>query len=158
MCMFCKSLFVLLYSFCSSSIYGFWLPLWYLQSLLKDKHIVRLYNNPILWFHDLIIYFIHQFWQNIQIWALEDCFFPCILIFIVYIYVHHKNDSCLSICLFYLLFCLSFFDLQFLITPFAIYKLFFFVLLFFSLVIVLFVLRFTASDYPFCYLQTYLYN
>ena len=40
MCMFCRSLFVLLsFSFghcvvCSSSIYGFWLPLWYLQTLL----------------------------------------------------------------------------------------------------------------------------
>ena len=41
--MFCRSLFVHLYfSFdhcvvCSSSIYGFWLPLWYLQTLLKIK-------------------------------------------------------------------------------------------------------------------------
>jgi hypothetical protein len=36
MCMFCKSLFVLLYfSFvCSSSIYGFWLLLWYLLSIV----------------------------------------------------------------------------------------------------------------------------
>ena len=40
MCMFCRSLFVLSYfSFghcvvCPSSIYGFWLPLWYLQALL----------------------------------------------------------------------------------------------------------------------------
>jgi hypothetical protein len=40
MCMFCRSLFVLLYFFFGhcvvcSSIYGFWLPLWYLQTLLK---------------------------------------------------------------------------------------------------------------------------
>jgi len=39
MCMFCRSLFVLLYFFfCvvySSSIYGFWLPLWYLQTLTE---------------------------------------------------------------------------------------------------------------------------
>jgi hypothetical protein len=40
--MFCRSLFVLLYFFfwplvvCSSSIYGFWLPLWYLQTLLSQ--------------------------------------------------------------------------------------------------------------------------
>ena len=40
MCMFCRCCFVLLYFFvcpcvvCSSSIYGFWLPLWYLQTLL----------------------------------------------------------------------------------------------------------------------------
>jgi hypothetical protein len=41
--MFCRSLFVLL-SFscchcivCSSSISGFWLPLWYLQTLLTDE-------------------------------------------------------------------------------------------------------------------------
>jgi hypothetical protein len=38
MCMFCRLLFVLLYfffwPFCSSSVYGFWLPLWYLQTLL----------------------------------------------------------------------------------------------------------------------------
>ena len=39
MCMFCRSLVVLLFFsfghcvFCSSSIYGFWLPLWYLQTL-----------------------------------------------------------------------------------------------------------------------------
>ena len=38
MCMFCRSLFVLLSFFllaiavCPSSIYGFWLPLWYLQT------------------------------------------------------------------------------------------------------------------------------
>jgi hypothetical protein len=38
-CMFCRSLFVLLYFFfghgvvCSSSIYEFWLPLWYLLAL-----------------------------------------------------------------------------------------------------------------------------
>ena len=44
MCMFCWSLFVLLYFFfwslhcvvCSSSIYGFWLPLWYLQTPLPS--------------------------------------------------------------------------------------------------------------------------
>jgi hypothetical protein len=40
MCMFCRSMFVLLYFLfghcvvCSSSNYGFWLPLWYLQTLL----------------------------------------------------------------------------------------------------------------------------
>ena len=46
-CMFCRSLFVFLYFFflfghcyvCSSSIYGFWLPLWYLQTLLTLRHI-----------------------------------------------------------------------------------------------------------------------
>jgi hypothetical protein len=43
MCMFCGSLFVFCtFSFghcgvCSSSIYGFWLPLWYLQTLLTYK-------------------------------------------------------------------------------------------------------------------------
>jgi hypothetical protein len=31
MCMFCRSLFV-----CSSSIYGFWLPHWYLHTLLIE--------------------------------------------------------------------------------------------------------------------------
>jgi hypothetical protein len=41
MCMFCRSLFVL-FSFghsnvCSSSIYRFWLPLWYLQTLLTFR-------------------------------------------------------------------------------------------------------------------------
>jgi len=42
--MFCRLLFVLChFSFghcdvCSSSIYGFWLPLWYLQSLLVLHH------------------------------------------------------------------------------------------------------------------------
>ena len=41
--MFCRSLFVLSFSFCHCavcpSIYGFWLRLWYLQTL----HILRLY-------------------------------------------------------------------------------------------------------------------
>ena len=48
MCMFCRSLFVF-FSFvhcvvCSSSIYGFWLSLWYLQALLiidmKEKELL----------------------------------------------------------------------------------------------------------------------
>ena len=40
MCMFCRLLFILLHFpfghcvVCSSSIYGLWLPLWYLQTLL----------------------------------------------------------------------------------------------------------------------------
>jgi hypothetical protein len=38
MCMFCRSLFVLfllaIVLSCPSSIYGFWLPFWYLQTLL----------------------------------------------------------------------------------------------------------------------------
>jgi hypothetical protein len=44
-CMFYRSLFVLwTFSFghcfvCSSSIYGFWLPLWYLQTLLMISHL-----------------------------------------------------------------------------------------------------------------------
>ena len=42
LCMFCKSLFVLLSFFIwlvcyLSSIYGFWLPLWYLQIILANK-------------------------------------------------------------------------------------------------------------------------
>jgi hypothetical protein len=43
--------------------------------------------------------------------------------------------------------CLFFFDLRLLITPFGIFKVFVFVL---SVL-----LRFTASDYPLCYLQTF---
>jgi hypothetical protein len=47
--MFCRSLFVLLYfSFghclvCSSSIYGFWLPFWYPQTVLN--HATFYYSN-----------------------------------------------------------------------------------------------------------------
>ena len=46
LCVFCRLLFVLLYFFfghcvvCSSSIYGFWLPLWYLQTLLTSGLLV----------------------------------------------------------------------------------------------------------------------
>ena len=47
MCKFCRSLFVLLSFFCQincvvchSLIYGFWLPLWYLQTLLNDLSII----------------------------------------------------------------------------------------------------------------------
>ena len=42
--------FVFTFSFghgvvCSSSIYGFWLPLWYLQTLLEDsKHYLQVYR------------------------------------------------------------------------------------------------------------------
>ena len=51
--MFCRSLFVLLYfSFgqcvvCSSSIYGFWLPLWYLQTLLLTVFFVTCNSKRI---------------------------------------------------------------------------------------------------------------
>ena len=47
MCMFCRSLFVLLYfSFCHyvvcfSSIYGFGLSLWYLQTLLQPDPFIE---------------------------------------------------------------------------------------------------------------------
>ena len=45
MCMFCRLLFVLLYFLfwplcCSASIYGFWLPLWYLQTLRRGNCIM----------------------------------------------------------------------------------------------------------------------
>jgi hypothetical protein len=53
MCMFCRSLFVLLYFFflchcvvCSSSICWFWLPLWYLQTLLKSYIKSRNIKRP----------------------------------------------------------------------------------------------------------------
>jgi hypothetical protein len=45
MCMFWRSLFVLLYFFfghcviCSSLIYEFWLSLWYLQTCLNINHV-----------------------------------------------------------------------------------------------------------------------
>ena len=55
-CMFCRSLFILLYFFsfghcvvCSASIYAFWLPLWYLQTLLNAtfNNISAIsWNNP----------------------------------------------------------------------------------------------------------------
>jgi hypothetical protein len=54
MCMFCRSLFVLLYLFfchCivySSSIYGFWFPIWYLQTLLATCECYICYTI-ILW-------------------------------------------------------------------------------------------------------------
>ena len=58
--MFCRSLFVLLYFFsfghcvvCSSSIYGLWLPRWYLQTLLTQTHKIettshRISNEPLI--------------------------------------------------------------------------------------------------------------
>jgi hypothetical protein len=52
MCMFCRSLFALLYlcfGHCvvwPSSIYAFWLPFWYLETLLiKDYCNIRLIDN-----------------------------------------------------------------------------------------------------------------
>jgi hypothetical protein len=50
MCMFCRLLFVLLYFFfwplhCSASIYGFWLPLWYLQTLLSSIYYLSAFEN-----------------------------------------------------------------------------------------------------------------
>jgi len=55
MCIICRSLFFLLcfFSFghcvaCSSSIYGFWLPLWYLQALLTPIVKLLWYTNRVL--------------------------------------------------------------------------------------------------------------
>ena len=63
MCMFCGSFFVLFsFGHCivCPSIYGFWLPLWYLQTLFKIKQysFYLLYN----WFYNVMyIYFIWEF-------------------------------------------------------------------------------------------------
>ena len=54
-CMFCRSLFVLsslFFSFscvvCSSSIYGFWLPLWYLQTLLSTIFLFSKFSGGMV--------------------------------------------------------------------------------------------------------------
>jgi hypothetical protein len=52
-CLFCRSLFVLLYfiRLAIVLIYGFWLPLWYLQALLEHVqlyihiHVIHLFNH-----------------------------------------------------------------------------------------------------------------
>ena len=69
--MFCRSLFVLLcFSFghcvvCSSSIYGLWLPLWYLQTLLENgimnEAIQFLWDIWLTWYHN------QERWQNKRI-------------------------------------------------------------------------------------------
>ena len=44
---------------CSSSIYGFWLPLWYLQTLLVTPlHIYRLWRRTwlVAWLYDITTY------------------------------------------------------------------------------------------------------
>jgi len=62
MCMFCGSLVVLLYYFfgrcvvCSSSMYGIWLPLWYLQTLLITLYLVSLVVISIDMFIDVFFY------------------------------------------------------------------------------------------------------
>ena len=53
---------------CSSSIYGFWLPLWYLQTLFKYKYTHKhLYFQPFLFLILILILFI--FLPNLE------CFF-----------------------------------------------------------------------------------
>ena len=60
MCMFCRSLFVLCtFSFghcviCSSSIYGFWLPLWLSSNssshpVFGGVRVAHLFSFPVLW-------------------------------------------------------------------------------------------------------------
>ena len=68
-CMFCRSLFVLLYfSFghcvvCSSSIYGFWLLLWYLQTFLTIFDILPRYISQsfIECFNKSLLYFVFSY-------------------------------------------------------------------------------------------------
>jgi len=50
MCMFCRSLFILLSLFFGHcvfcpSIYGFWFPLWYLQTLLDSNRKSYIYRT-----------------------------------------------------------------------------------------------------------------
>ena len=79
MCMFCRLLFVLLskilsFSFghcvvCSSSIYGFWLPLWYLQTLLCVYLFLKIdFRVKTFWWE-----IIRSTWTNILLnmnWAI----------------------------------------------------------------------------------------
>ena len=60
MCMFCRLLFVPLYFFvfghcvvCSSSIYGFWLPFCYLQTLLPTKKSHSVFHTLTSMIHKL---------------------------------------------------------------------------------------------------------
>ena len=45
---------------CSSSIYGFWLPLWYLQTLLKNKKIPDCRKNSKIYKIDTPHTYIHN--------------------------------------------------------------------------------------------------
>ena len=51
---------------CSSSIYGFWLPLWYLQTLLANNAVFVLFN---IWLaaRVLVISIVHR--RQLLIWA-----------------------------------------------------------------------------------------
>ena len=110
MCIFCTSLYVPFSFFfwplcCSSSIYGFWLPLWYLPTLLCpfDHYVVC----PSL---------IYGFW--LPLWYLPTLLCPfghyvVLLRYTILITSLVSSNSSLS---FWPLCCLSFFDLWILIT------------------------------------------
>jgi hypothetical protein len=92
MCLFCRSLFVLLHFFLwpLSSIYGFWLLLWYLQILLfisenRMDNAETYLNGGYQWWHPFqgfffFFFFFRYSWYppNIQlINYVEDFFYEC---------------------------------------------------------------------------------
>ena len=136
MCMFCGSLFVLLYFFfghcvvCSSSIYGFWFPLWYLLAIglsVLLRYTDSDYSFGIFWplcclfFFDLRILIsplvsfghwvvcsssIYGFW--LLLWYLLAIGLSVLL---------RYTDSDFPFGIFWPLGCLFFFDIRILITP-----------------------------------------
>jgi hypothetical protein len=94
---------------CHSSIYGFWLPLWYLVVIIL--FVIRLftvsdYPCGILWPLCCLSFFYLRFW--LPLWFFVAIVLSVILLFTV-------SDYPCSI--FWQLCCLSFFYLRFLITP-----------------------------------------
>ena len=114
--------------FCSSMIYRFWLPSWYLSAIVL---------SVLLWFTILIIS-LGIFWQFccLFFYDLRILITPWYLLAIVLSVLLWFTDSYYPLGIFWPLCCLFFYDIQILNTPW------------YLLAIVLSVLWYTDSDYP----------
>jgi hypothetical protein len=89
MCMFCRSLFLSLCTFsfglcvvCSFSIYGLWLPLWYLQIFLALV-VSSMYNSLIPWLYQLT-FVTPCWWTIVHIPVFVGLSYCCFIIFTVF--------------------------------------------------------------------------
>jgi hypothetical protein len=136
MCMFCGSLFVFCtFSFshcfvCSSIIYGLWLPLWYILTIVlsvllwytdSDYPFGIFWPLLCLFFYNIrtlitpLVYFGHCIVCSSMIYAFW--LHPWYLLAIVLSVLLWYTDSDYPFGIFWPLFCLFFYDIRILITP-----------------------------------------
>jgi fatty-acid desaturase len=115
---------------CSSSIYGFWLPLWYLLAIVlsvllrytnSDYPFVIFWSLCCLFFFDIRILITHLLSfvhcvvcpSSIYVFLLPLCYLLAIVLSVLLRY----TDSDYPFVIFWPLCCLFFFDIRILITP-----------------------------------------